>query len=373
MAADARREHAPLGGVADPDAEEPGGHGSRGVLIGLLQTGKTTRLEGASPSEFVQTIRKSSIAWVNFGVHDLLKDGERVASLLGFSGNMIETLLSGRLSGYEDRETELGLLVPVVRVEELRVTVHPLIVLVRDNLILTLHEEQKVVRLVKFGRYADTFMRKIPRDLPTNDRVTIVLTRLINENNDRNFDGLRSIEEHGDRLAESLVKTSGRPQDLGPRIYDMKHALITYLDALWASLDVVQSLRFGDAETMSDDETLLARVALLSDDIRRHIQLSEHMSEVLASGLEVMQSIYNNQLQLLNNRMSLVITWLTVLGTAVLVPNTIATIAATGAYEIGPEDQIWFTVMIILSTALATGAAYWWIRRRGLFPKTDVD
>ena len=353
--------------------EAPEETSTKGVLISLLPTGKTMRLEGTSPSEFVAAIKKSSIAWVNFGVKDLLKDGERVASLLGFSGNLIETLLVGRLSGYEDRDSELGLLVPVVRVVELKVYVHPMVILVRDNLIVTIHEEEKVGRFLKFGRYADTFLRKIPRDLPTNDRVTIVLTRLINENNDRNFDGLRSIEEHGDHLAAALVKSEGKTKDLAPQIYDMKHALITYLDALWASLDVVQSLRYGDAETVTDDETLLARIALLSDDIRRHIQLSEHMSEVLASGLEVLQSIYNNQLQLLNNRMAVVITWLTVLGTAVLVPNTLATIAGTGAYDLTPEDQVWFTALIVVSTAVATFAAWLWIRRKGLMPAHDVE
>jgi magnesium transporter len=36
-----------------------------------------------------------------------------------------------------------------------------------------------------------------------------------------------------------------------------------------------------------------------------------------------MQSIYNNQLQSLNNRFALMTAYLTVLGTAFLVPNTI--------------------------------------------------
>lgn len=43
-----------------------------------------------------------------------------------------------------------------------------------------------------------------------------------------------------------------------------------------------------------------------------------------------MQSIYNNQLQSLNNRFALVTAYLTVLGTAFLVPNTIATSAENG-------------------------------------------
>jgi len=57
------------------------------------------------------------------------------------------------------------------------------------------------------------------------------------------------------------------------------------------------------------------------------------MSNVLSSGLEVRQSIYNNQLQNLNNRYALVTAYLTVLGTGFLVPNTIATIMGNGIME----------------------------------------
>ena len=89
---------------------------------------------------------------------------------------------------------------------------------------------------------------------------------------------------------------------------------------------MVNSLRYGDADTITDNQKVLNKIGLLADDLNRQISLSEHMSEVLASGLEVLQSLYNNQLQILNNRMSLTMTWLTILGTAVLVPNTLATI-----------------------------------------------
>ncbi|MFZ1898023.1 hypothetical protein [Methanoregula sp.] len=57
------------------------------------------------------------------------------------------------------------------------------------------------------------------------------------------------------------------------------------------------------------------------------------MSNVPALGLEVMQSIYNNQLQSLKNRFALVTAYLTVLGTAFLIPNTIATISGSGIME----------------------------------------
>jgi magnesium transporter len=92
------------------------------------------------------------------------------------------------------------------------------------------------------------------------------------------------------------------------------------------------------------------------------------MSEVLASGLEVLQALYNNQLQTLNNRMALTMTWLAVLGTAVLVPNTLATVVSSFA---GMSDDmlLWYTAILVLSTVNATYLAYWWVRRWVKLPR----
>ncbi|MBI4394349.1 MAG: magnesium transporter CorA [Euryarchaeota archaeon] len=349
-----------------PEAKPDPGLEKRGVCIAISRAGKPVRLFADSPSEFISCIKDAEIAWVNFSVQDLDKDGVAVASLLGFSGSLVTFLTEHRQSAYDDRETELGIKLPVVRVHAMDVDTFPLVVLIRRGLILTLHDKN-VTRMAKFARYADTFMRKIKPETPWNDKLTIVLIRLINENNDRNFDGLRSIQERGEDLGKYLINPTQPSTTLGPQIYSMKHALIAYLDALWATLDVIQNLRYGDAELISDDETILGRVGVLADDVTRQISLSEHMSEVLASGLEVLQSIYNNQLQLLNNRLTFVVTWLTILGTAVLVPNTLATILSNPAYGLGPADAAWYTTVIVGSTAGAT-VLTWFVVRRWLQP-----
>ena len=85
------------------------------------------------------------------------------------------------------------------------------------------------------------------------------------------------------------------------------------------------------------------------------------MSNVLSSGLEVMQSIYNNQLQSMNNRFALVTAYLTVLGTAFLVPNTIANIAGSGLMEGKMAAQWWYLPLLILSTVVATAASLLWV------------
>jgi magnesium transporter len=101
------------------------------------------------------------------------------------------------------------------------------------------------------------------------------------------------------------------------------------------------------------------------DEVKGQIGLAEHMSEVLASGLEVMQTIYNNQLQSLNNRIALVMTYLTLVGTAVLVPNTLATIMGNAVIDIGPSDLWWYILMMLGATVAATAAVWWWLRKMG--------
>jgi magnesium transporter len=96
------------------------------------------------------------------------------------------------------------------------------------------------------------------------------------------------------------------------------------------------------------------------------------MSEVLASGLEVLQALYNNQLQILNNRMALVMTWLTILGTAVLVPNTIATIFGF-AFGIEQDLLVWTMLVLVIATVNATFLAYWWVKRRVNIPASAED
>jgi magnesium transporter len=257
-------------------------------------------------------------------------------------------------------------MIPAVRVEKFEVKVKPLIILIRKNLIVTIHPKE-INRLKKIYRYADIFMKKIRHDLPWNDKLTVILTRIIDENNEKNFSGLRMIEEEGDELGKYMVDIHAPRDQIGKDIYHMKHALITYLNTLWASWEVINSLRYGDAEIISDNTKLLQRIGILNDDINRQIALSEHMSEVLASGLEVLQTIYNNQLQVLNNRLAFVATWLAILATAVMVPNTIATVF--GIASIGENmDPLWAYFWILSSTIIATITVYFVLRQKKWLP-----
>ena len=224
-------------------------------------------------------------------------------------------------------------------------------------------------RFARLRRYADSVLKKLPPGNNAEDRLTSLLIRLIETNNDRNFEHLREIEEHGDELNKQLMDPKTPRDMLGPQIYKMKHALIIYLDALWESVDVIRDLRFGDADLISDDPQLLDRIGVLAEDVNRQIGLAEHMSDVLSSGLEVLQSIYNNQLQVLNNKLAMVVAYLTVIGTALLVPNTLATVLGNSAFNMAAGDRGWYVILIVVSTVVATIGSFWWVRKYGWIPK----
>lgn len=339
----------------------------KGICVALPHRGRPLKVYGNSPAEFISTLQGSSLGWVNFTADDLEKDGTEIAVKLGFSDSLVSTLLKGYYASFEDRDTEMGVMVPAVKVSGLDVKAFPLLVLVRKDLIVTIHS-QDVERLVLFFRYADSFLRKLPEGMSLSDRLTMMLVRILDENNSHNFEHLREIEEQADAMSELLLDPESPRMEIGRKIYQLKHALITYLNTLWRTADVLHSLRFGDAELIADNPKTLAKVGLLVEDVNRQISLSEHMSEVLASGLEVLQALYNNQLQTLNNRMALTMTWLTILGTAVLVPNTIATVVGSIA---GMDHSMlfWYGTVLVLATLNSTYLAYWWVRRWVHLPK----
>jgi len=335
----------------------------------LFPDGRIERRVDQPVAEYFTAVKEASVVWIDCSISDDEKEIEKLALLAGFTKIPIPKLTHGFYSAYEDYDTELVIMLPSVTVKGEKMTVHPLFVLIRDNLVLTIHSDE-INRLLRFSRYAQQFFKRIATE-NTPDKITLTLERIIDENNDRNFEYLREIEMHGDAISKSLIEESIAKKKVAHDIYKMKHVLIDYLNVLWATKDVVDSLRYGDADLITNDEKLLGRIGILSDNIDRHIELSEQMSNVLASGLEVMQSIYNNQLQSLNNRFALVTAYLTVLGTAFLVPNTIATIAGSGVMEGSMARQWWYVPLLAGSTIVATLVSFLWVVH--VWKKRDED
>jgi magnesium transporter len=339
----------------------------RGFCAILYNNGKTDHKESNTVKNLCPPAKGSSVAWIDYVVYDPEDEVLKVALELGFTDQLVKNIVKSPHSGYEDFTNEVGIRLPAMRVDGFEVDVDPLFIFIKSNLILTIHTRE-TKRFFRVRRYAETLLRKLPAKALLNDKITLLLIRIIDENNARNFDHLREIEEQGDRMSKDLSDPKTPRQILGPKIYQMKHALIVYLGGLWATVDALNSIRYGDADLLTDNPKILDRLGGLVGEVHSQIGLAEHLSEVLASGLEVLQSIYNNQLQVLNNRLALLVSYLTIIGTALLVPNTIATVAGNNMFAFTKDDIGWYLTLIVVSTIIATAVAWYVLKKVNLLP-----
>jgi magnesium transporter len=355
----------------------------RWFCLNYDSSGKTCKKEAETLSPLLESVRNSVISWIDYITDDPNKDLPLVATQLGFSEMFASNLSSGNQLNYQDFDSELFMRIPSIQIRGNDVQAYPLFFLIKKNMVFTMHLRLVDKRFIRLRRYSEAILRKLPVETTPEIRLTILMSRIIDANNDSNFRHLRVIEEFGDDLNKDLMDPATDRTMLAPKIYDMKHALIVYMNALWESVDVLHTIRYGDAELLTDDEKVLNRVSILVDEVKGQLALSEHMSEVLASGIEATQAIYNNQLTVtnnqltisnnqltkLNNRFALLAAYLAVLGTALLIPNTIATMLGNAVWVYGPRDLWIYLLLIIGTTAIGSFAMWLWIRKQGLLPK----
>jgi magnesium transporter len=372
--------------------------------------------------DFTSLINHVSIAWIDYIIEDFEKEATESAAKVGFSDQLIERLLLDIRGNYEDFDTEMGLLLPAIHVEGLDINMEPLLILLRGNLLLTIHT-QKRSRFYQMRRYAEAYLKKLPKKMKTTDLLTLLLIRIIDENNSWNFKQLQEMDERSDDLTMDLKDNNVVQPHVGDQVYQMKHALLKYLSALWGTADTLSSLRYGDADLISDTPQILDRIASLQNEVHQQLSLAEHLSDVLASGLESLKSIYNNQLQdrnnqlqdlnnnlqtrnnllqeknnqlqdlnntlseknntlseknnqltATNNRITLLGAFLAILGAGFIVPNTIATVfSQTNIFLFSPRDMPWYIALILTSTVITLAIVYLWVKRIGLLPNISDD
>jgi magnesium transporter len=358
----------------------------RWFCMGLEPSGKTFKHEAESPATFMEIINKSMVTWVDYITDNPIKDLPAVAAQIGFSESFISSLSCCDQLNYQDFDNEMWMSFPSVQIRGNEVKAHPLLILIKKNMVFTIHMRLVDKRFIRLRRYSEAILRKIPVDVEPEDKLTILLSRIIDANNDSNFRHLRVIEEFGDELNRDLMDQQTDKVQLGPKIYEMKHALIIYMNALWESVDVLQAVRYGDAQLLTDDPKIVNLFSVMVEQVKSQIGLSEHMSEVLASGIEATQTIYNNQLTtannqltisnnqltVLNNRFAKLAAYLTIVGTALLIPNTIATILGNSVWVYGPENLLLYLFLMIGATLVGSIFMWYWISKKGLLPE-DKD
>jgi magnesium transporter len=359
----------------------------RWFCTGLESSGRTIKQEAESPASFMEILNRSVITWVDYITDDPIKDLPVVAAQIGFSETFIANLACCDQLNYSDFDNEMWLTFPSIQIRGNEVKTYPLIFLIRKNLVFTFHVRTIDKRFLRLRRYSETILRKIPVDNKPEDRLTILLSRILEANNDSNFRHLRMIEEFGDELNKDLMDRNVDKSTLGPKIYEMKHALIIYLNALWESVDVLQGIRYGDAELLTDDPKLVNLFSAMVEQVKSQIGLSEHMSEVLASGIEATQTIYNNQLTIannqltisnnqltiFNNRLAKLVAYLTIIGTALLIPNTIGTILGNSVWVFGPESLGLYALLMIGATLFGSFLMWYWVKKNNLLEEMPTN
>ena len=358
----------------------------RWFCISLECSGKTFKQEAESPTAFLEKVNQSMVAWIDYTTDDPMKDLPAAAAQMGFSETFISNLSCCDQLNYQDFDNEMWMSFPSVQIRGTEVKAYPLLVLIRKNIVFSVHTRLIDKRFIRLRRYSEAILRKIPIDIKPEDKLTILLSRIIDANNDSNFRHLRVIEEFGDELNRDLMDQQTDKSQLGPKIYEMKHALIIYMNALWESVDVLQAIRYGDAELLTDEPKVVNLFSIMVDQVKSQIGLSEHMSEVLASGIEATQAIYNNQLTIANNRLTIsnnqltvmnnrfakLAAYLTIVGTALLIPNTIATILGNAVWVYGPQHLPLYLLLMIGATVSGSVYMWFWISKKGLLPEDEV-
>lgn len=400
----------------------------------ILKPRGTASMFSSKIDDLLTQLDHAQIAWIDFIVDDFEKDVVEYTNKAGFSQQLVNKLLVNVNGSYEDHDAELGLLLPAIHVEGYDVNIEPLLILMRDNLIMTMHTHKRS-RFFQMRRYGETYLRKLPKKIDTVDMVSLILVRIIDENNSWSFKQLQEMNERTEDLTMDLKDPNFVDAHVGDQVFELKKGLLRYLSALWGLSDTLSSLRYGDADLISDSPEIAQRIIFLQNEVHQQLTLSEHLSGVLASSLESLKSIYNNQLQdrnnalqdlnnkmqernnLLqeknnqlqdtnnalsvknnqlsernnelaeltiimtkrnnqltsqNNRLTMLGAFLAILGAGFIVPNTIATVMSqTNIFTFGPGDMSWYLALIFGSTIATLYAVYWWVKKIGLLPSIE--
>jgi len=325
----------------------------KAVSIAGLQEGTPFKKPTVELEEAAQIVSIGNLTWIECVVDNIIGETPKILEKLGITLDP-SLLLSGYVSSYEDTGDTLGLMIPFVVPGNNKTKTAPLLIFIKKDLVVTIHDDYdgKITRLYN---YSTTLLRKLPKE-PEHwtDRQTILLTRIIDEISEANFSILRLIVERAEQFEIDLAGSRQVTRDISAELSNMKTSLLTFLNAIWATYDTVHNLKHGDADMISDDESILAKFEIILGRLDRQIQMSENVMQMVATGVNVIQTD-------VTNKVTILIIWWTVAGTAELVPNTIATVFGLLP---GHEGMFWWLLStIVVSAGLATVVAYLYVRR----------
>mgnify|MGYP001337083662 FL=1 len=317
-------------------------------LAAISKDGVPVKDNVSSISDIRPNIDEYSLSWLECVVDDVKTGSKEIAKEFGIPLEPA-SVLGGYYSNYEDAGDVLGITVPLIKFSGGTVNSLSVLIYIARDKIISIHDEE-AEKLLRLSGFAEGIMKKLPNSKELwADRQTILFARIIDEISERNYDTLRLIVEKAQTLEIEMTDEKTMSKDIAEEMSNIKRSIITFLTAVWATHTTVHSLRYGDPEMLSDKDEILSRFDMILADLDRQIQLAEQVLEVLATGVNVIQTN-------ITNRLSTIILWLTVIGTAVLVPNTLATV-----FAIIPEPASMFSILLnilVISTLASSVIAY---------------
>ena len=322
-------------------------------LAAIAKDGVPIKDNISSISDIRPNIDEYSLSWLECVVDDVKTGSKEIAKEFGIALEPA-SVLGGYYSNYEDAGDVLGITVPLIKFSGGTVNSLSVLIYIARDKIISIHDEE-AEKLLRLSGFAEGIMKKLPNSKELwADRQTILFARIIDEISERNYDTLRLIVEKAQTLEIEMTDEKTMSKDIAEEMSNIKRSIITFLTAVWATHTTVHSLRYGDPEMLSDKDEILSRFDIILADLDRQIQLAEQVLEVLATGVNVIQTN-------ITNRLSTIILWLTVIGTAVLVPNTLATV-----FAIIPEPASMFPILmsiLVISTLVSSVIAYMGAKR----------
>ena len=323
-------------------------------VAGIEEQGVPFKKESITLEDAVAeyVVESGTLTWIECVVDDIVNETPGILEKLKIDMEP-SVLLSGYITAYEDIGDTLGIMLPFIITGDSRTQTTPILIFMKKDLIVTIHDDYGG-KIAKLYNYSNSLMRKLPKESEQwANRQTILLFRLMDEVSETNLSILRTILEQAEQLEIDLSGSRQTDRNVSDELSNMKRSLLTFLNAVWATHDTVRNVKYGDPDMLTDDDDILEKFEVILGRLDRQIQMAENVMEIISTGVTVIQTETSNQLTKL-------IVWLTVAATAVLVPNTIATVLGIPDLNV---SLTWVVPILIISTVISAVVTYRWTKQ----------
>ena len=323
-------------------------------VAGIEEQGVPFKKESITLEDAVAeyVVESGTLTWIECVVDDIVNETPGILEKLKIDMDP-SVLLSGYITAYEDIGDTLGIMLPFIITGDSRTQTTPILIFMKKDLIVTIHDDYGG-KIAKLYNYSNSLMRKLPKESEQwADRQTILLFRLMDEVSETNFSILRTILEQAEQLELDLSGSRQTDRNVSDELSNMKRSLLTFLNAVGATHDTVRNVKYGDPDMLTDDDDILEKFEVILGRLDRQIQMAENVMEIISTGVTVIQTETSNKLTKL-------IVWLTVAATAVLVPNTIATVLGIPDLNV---SLTWVVPILIISTVISAVVTYRWTKQ----------